>query len=408
LSIENKNNKFLVIVYIGEDNSIINSLKDINAEIYIFNNCKKAKKQIPILMGKINAILFDKKGSASLNDCINFFNSYKKDSSHQELKIVRIILSEKDKSPVELRYLLNEGFDDFFRKPVSVHTLINRINILIELKKQIITEKENSGKESLKNQIHKYKIPVLKRIIDILFSSILLIAVSPILLITIIAIRAESKGKILYISRRVGSGYKIFNFYKFRSMYTGADNQLKNLANLNEYNEHEESENNSEDIIAPGIKNKGKGGRILLSDDMEIGEREYLNKKGKTIKTAFKKIKYDPRVTKVGKIIRKFSIDELPQLFNILKGDMSVVGNRPLPLYEAELLTTDDWSTRFLGPSGVTGLWQITKNKENMSPEERKKLDNQYSKISGSSYWFFYDIWIMLKTIPAMLQKGEK
>jgi len=400
--------KALVIVYVGEDSSLVKSLRDTNAKIYNFNNCKKAKKRIPALMDEINAIIFDKKGAESLNDCINFFNSYKKDTTHHEFKTIRIILSETDKSPVELRYLLNEGFDDFFKKPVNVNTLINRINNLREIKDQIIVSEIAKGEKPSKDQSNKYKIPVLKRIIDILFSSVLIIIISPILLLTIIAIRAESKGKILYISRRVGSGYKIFNFYKFRSMYTGADNQLKNLADLNEYSDQEESDNKSEDLIISDIKDKNKGGRILLSDDMEIVERDYLNKKEKTIKTAFKKIKSDPRVTKVGKIIRKFSIDELPQLFNILKGDMSVVGNRPLPLYEAELLTTDDWSTRFLGPSGVTGLWQITKNKENMSPEERKKLDNQYSKIAGTPYWFFYDIWIMLKTIPAMFQKGEK
>jgi len=397
----------IVIIYVGNDFSIVKSLKDTDAKIYSFVSCEKAKKSIPLIK-HINAVIFDKKDTTSLHDCINFFNQYKKRLKKQESQIIRIIISDNDKSPIELRYLLNEGFDDFFKKPVDVKLLINRINTLIEIKKKIIKINGIDNEKSSKELTHKYKIPVLKRIIDILFSSVLIIITSPILLITAIAIRAESKGKVFYNSRRVGSGYKIFNFYKFRSMYTGADNQLKNLADLNEYSNQKESNNNSEDIIIPSLKNNGKGSRILLSDDMEIGEREYLNEKEKTINTTFKKIKADPRVTKVGKIIRKFSIDELPQLFNIIKGDMSVVGNRPLPLYEAELLTTDDWSNRFLGPSGVTGLWQITKNKENMSPDERKKLDNQYSKISGTSYWFFYDIWIMLKTIPAMLQKGEK
>jgi len=395
----------LVIVYVGNDIPIVKSLKNTDAKIYSFVSCEKAKKCISTI-GQINAILFDKKDTTSLQDCINFFRLYKKKSINNNFKIIRIILSDNDKSPVELRYFLNEGFDDFFKKPVDVNLLINRINTLIEIKKEIIKKSETDKKKSSKKIIRKYKIPILKRIIDILFSSVLIIITSPILLITAITIRAESKGKVFYNSRRVGSGYKIFNFYKFRSMYTGADNQLNNLSDLNEYNDQKKSKNNSEEIITSGIKNKV--GSILLSDDMEIGEREYLNDKKKIIETTFKKIKSDPRVTKVGKIIRKLSIDELPQLFNILKGDMSVVGNRPLPLYEAELLTTDDWSNRFLGPSGVTGLWQITKNKENMSPEERKKLDNQYSKISGTSYWFFYDIWIMLKTIPAMLQKGEK
>ena len=397
----------IVVVYVGNDISIVNSLKNTDAKIYNFVNCEKAKRNIPSIKG-LNAVIFDKKDTTSLHDCINFFKQYKKKFKRENQNIIRIIISDTDKSPVELRYLLNEGFDDFFKKPVEINILLKRIISLIEIKKKIINNKIGNNKSS-KEQIRKYKIPILKRIIDILFSSILIILTSPILIITAIAIRIESKGKVFYISRRVGSGYKIFNFYKFRSMYTGADNQLNNLSDLNEYKKEDskdESKNISTSIRKDIIKEKGEN--ILLSDDMEIKEKDYLNKKEKIIGTTFKKIKADPRVTKVGKIIRKFSIDELPQLFNILKGDMSVVGNRPLPLYEAELLTTDDWSNRFLGPSGVTGLWQITKNKENMSPEERKRLDNHYSKIAGTSYWFFYDIWIMLKTIPAMIQKGEK
>ncbi len=75
----------------------------------------------------------------------------------------------------------------------------------------------------------------------------------------------------------------------------------------------------------------------------------------------FIKIKNNPRVTKVGRIIRKYSIDELPQLFNVFMGHLSIIGNRPLPLYEAELLTKEDAAYRFLAPAGITGLWQVTK-----------------------------------------------
>ena len=116
------------------------------------------------------------------------------------------------------------------------------------------------------------------------------------------------------------------------------------------------------------------------------------------------KIKDDARITWISKIIRKTSIDELPQLFNVLKGDMSIVGNRPLPLYEAETLTTDEWAKRFLAPAGITGLWQIRKKtNKNMSIEERIHLDINYA----DKHTFAYDLWILANTPTALLQKDE-
>jgi len=91
-----------------------------------------------------------------------------------------------------------------------------------------------------------------------------------------------------------------------------------------------------------------------------VAESEFTKQKEEDINNAFVKIENDPRITKVGHFIRKYSIDELPQLFNILKGDMSIVGNRPLPLYEAEKLTADISIDRFMAPAGLTGLWHLT------------------------------------------------
>lgn len=117
----------------------------------------------------------------------------------------------------------------------------------------------------------------------------------------------------------------------------------------------------------------------------------------------FIKYENDPRITKIGRFLRKYSIDELPQLINIIKGDMSIVGNRPLPLYEAEQLTSDQYIDRFLAPAGLTGLWQVEKRGDSgkLSPEERKQLDIYYA----NNYNFWMDMKILFKTFTAFIQK---
>jgi lipopolysaccharide/colanic/teichoic acid biosynthesis glycosyltransferase len=201
---------------------------------------------------------------------------------------------------------------------------------------------------------------ILKRQFDIVLASLLILMFLPIFILVAIAIKLESRGSVIYASPRAGRGYKIFKFYKFRTMETGADAKIQNLAHLNQY------------------KSEGKA--------------------------AFLKIANDPRVTKVGKVLRKCSLDEMPQLFNVLKGDMSLVGNRPLPLYEASALTTNESVERFMAPAGMTGLWQIKKRgKEEMSAEERINLDIMYAR----KHSIVYDFWIIANTPGALLQKSD-
>lgn len=246
---------------------------------------------------------------------------------------------------------------DFYTYPFPIEDLCERLTFLVKFK----LIKPKLAELSQKVDV-RYTMPVYKRIFDIAISGTALLFISPIFLIIAAAIRLESKGPIIYKSKRVGTGYKIFDFYKFRSMRTGADAEIAVLAAQNQYT------------------------------DTESG------------KSAFVKIKNDPRITKVGNFIRNTSIDELPQLFNVLKGDMSLVGNRPLPLYEAEMLTSNEWTTRFLGPAGLTGLWQISKRgKEEMSERERKRLDNYYA----TNYSFWLDLKIIAGTFPALLQKEK-
>ena len=238
-----------------------------------------------------------------------------------------------------------------------------------------------------------------------------MLSLSPLLLLTMLAIRLESKGAAVYRSKRVGSNYRVFDFLKFRSMYAGAEKQLKHYEQLNQYKFEKTTDedggklNISGDFLADGVLPDGNflvgdDDVVLVSDDEVILEKEYIDQKSYEQENAFVKLENDPRITRVGRFIRKYSIDELPQLINILKGDMSVVGNRPLPLYEAERLTSDEYIDRFMAP---TGLWQVEKRGDSgsMSAEERKKLDIEYAR----DFSFGMDFRIILKTISAFVQK---
>ena len=201
------------------------------------------------------------------------------------------------------------------------------------------------------------------RAVDIAVASLALVALSPVMLGIAAAIKLDSKGGVFYASPRAGKGYKIFKFYKFRTMNTGADKEIDKLKHLNQYDS----------------KNAGGGAQFFKLDN-------------------------DPRVTRLGRFLRNTSLDEIPQLFNVFIGDMSLVGNRPLPLYEAATLTADESARRFLAPAGITGLWQIKKRGQpNMSTQERIDLDIDYANRQS----FFYDMRILLNTPRVLIQKAN-
>lgn len=190
-------------------------------------------------------------------------------------------------------------------------------------------------------------------------------------------------------------------------MYSDADKHLKELAAQNQYAEEKGQSVQTQEFTEEELNNIliGDDGMIMVSDDFILPESEITTPKNSEENCTFIKIEHDPRVTKVGHFLRKYSLDELPQFINILRGDMSVVGNRPLPLYEAELLTNDDSIDRFMAPAGLTGLWQVEKRGDSgkLSAQERKQLDIRY----GKEFSFWYDIKILLKTLTAFVQKGD-
>lgn len=212
--------------------------------------------------------------------------------------------------------------------------------------------------EYLYSQHKKQKVRVnnrisylaIKRIIDIIGSLIGIILVGILFIGVAFLIKMEDpKGNIFFSQKRVGKDGKLFRMYKFRSMVSNAEDRLQELLQYNE------------------------------------------------VSGAMFKMKDDPRITRIGKFIRKTSIDELPQLFNVLKGDMSLVGPRPPLIREVEEYTDYDMQ-RLLVTPGCTGLWQVS-GRNDLGFEEMVELDLEYIRERT----FFYDIKIIFKTIKIML-----
>ncbi|WP_219921412.1 sugar transferase [Rufibacter sp. XAAS-G3-1] len=313
------------------------------------------------------------------------------------LTIPMIWLANSPVPPTLQRMLMSAGVSDIFYQNPDKEKLITRINYLAKAKKMDIDPKSNS--------VFAYKYPLGKRVFDIVVASTALICLSPILLVITLLIKLESKGPAFYYSYRVGTGFKIFKFWKFRSMRQDADQLLDSIKVFNQYQvpvgESKEEEGYT---LCSACLESGSGCANQLIDERGklICEQHYIESKKNKAGAAFIKIANDPRITRLGMFLRNTSIDELPQLYNVLRGDMSIVGNRPLPIYEAEKITTDEYAARFIAPAGITGLWQVSKRgKGNMSESERKALDIEYAQ----KFSFRKDLYILLKTVPAMFQK---
>ena len=206
--------------------------------------------------------------------------------------------------------------------------------------------------EVIENERSNTLYEVIKRIIDIVASFIGLILLSPLILIVSILIKLESKGEVIFKQKRVGLNGKEFYMYKFRSMVINAEELKKQLESQNE-------------MSGPMFK-----------------------------------IKDDPRITKVGKFIRKTSIDELPQLINVIKGDMSLVGPRPSLPKEVEKF--EQWMMERLEVKpGLTCIWQVS-GRNNIDFEDWMKLDIKYVRERS----FKLDIKLILKTVLVLL--GDK
>ena len=396
------------VVYLGNNQKTQERLKYIPGQLVRMTNAYKEAAQIctPHVSNEHFLVFFERNVRNEDIAAITYLR--------KKCRSVYIVLMTDTMTDEERNIYIKCGINDTIQQEASVTEMNKKI--------QFISDRENVlfSDEVPKRGILKFQIPIWKRLFDIVVATLSIIILSPIFIITAIAIKMESKGPVLFKSKRVGTNYAIFDFLKFRSMYADAEHQLKELSKDHNQYKEQESEEPKSTITAPlgdqaemAMMNMGMESEMMISDeeimlvgdDFVVAESDFNKQKEEEINNAFVKIEDDPRVTKVGKFIRKFSIDELPQLFNILKGDMSIVGNRPLPLYEAEKLTADSSIDRFMAPAGLTGLWQVEERGRGgtMSAEERKQLDITY----GQTYSFLLDMKIILRTFTAFKQKGN-
>jgi len=391
------------ILYIGNStDAFLQSAKEKNIKLIAVANSIEG---LEILKNSNNIDVIISDFSLPGNTGLFLYDTIHSDSKSNEIPF--ILVSEEYNMKL-FAEAFRKGINDYF---VSSSTTTGKIIERAEALHLFYGTTIEDSKHSINNET--YKLPISKRIFDIVFATSALVCLSPIMVFIMIAIRLESKGKVYYIAKRVGR--KTFDFYKLRSMRTGSDELIKKLAKENnQYNKENAVTTINFDISCPECSNSSKEGScspILHIDGNEICDYWYNFQKDEIEKTnsTFIKIVNDPRITKIGKFIRNTSIDELPQLINVIKGDMSIVGNRPLPVYEAELLTKDKMSKRFLAPAGITGLWQVELRGKGgeMSEEERMRLDNEYAdKFTGNNYSFWYDMKLILRTFPGLIQKS--
>ncbi|WP_298713254.1 sugar transferase [Chitinophaga sp.] len=325
------------------------------------NNTLDAQVQVLQLLNRdriVPSAIIVHQSALQADDCVSWSRFFE---LHTIFRTIPFFLLVDVPGESEQAFVKKHAFIDELVTPACMQQrLVSKINFVKKLKRL----QNVPGITVPPVREVKKKSPVdavLKRSLDIVASSVGLLVASPFMLIIAAMIRMESKGPIFYASPRAGRNYRVFKFYKFRTMVPDADKQLDKLKHMNQYD---------------------------------------TNGNGPT----FIKVSNDPRITRLGNFLRNSSLDELPQLLNVLRGDMSLVGNRPLPLYEATTLTTDDWAERFLAPAGITGLWQISKRgKKEMSVEERINLDIDYA----GKHNFMYDMWLIVNTPFALIQKDN-
>ena len=277
-------------------------------------------------------------------DGIKFFDYLQK---HKILKRTPFIIVDKIVDDNLRNKVKTRTIEDYFLLEIPLDIAKMRIDYLVDFRLRNPTryaslafslqENEKAGRRAGSGTVaidRLRRISILqlflKRTFDVVSSAVALLLLSPVFLVVAIILKLESRGPVFYTSKRVGQ--RTFDFYKFRSMYVGSDARLKELEHLNQYAREQGKKEIDFDLLCECQQENRNPAQycselLMFSNGKSMCEKNFLNQKKAIAAPAFLKIKDDPRITKFGKFIRNTSIDELPQLYNVVKGDMSIVGN---------------------------------------------------------------------------------
>jgi len=319
----------LQFFYVGKQNRYTEKLKNffefgytaVSVESAIFTLKRLLKKKEPVTIPDM-IIVEGSLGTDSLVELHRFL------STDKVFAQTPFIVEGSGLSQTELATLKHYKFIDelLLLNEFAAQELLQKINFLKKVKQKWVQQPADCAVESsfpMFSDIGSF----FRRALDVLFSSLLLLVLGPVMLLIALIIKLESGGPVLYISQRVGRGYRVFDFYKFRTM---------------------------------------------ISEDEEKVNTQ--------------------RLTRTGWFLHKTSLDILPQLLNVLFGDMSLVGNRPLPLHEAARFTSNEWAKRFMMPAGM------------LEKEEKDLLVPEQGNGAGNPD-LLYELWSMTNKPPAMMQK---
>ena len=301
-----------------------------------------------------------------------------------------LISKELDANIVKLA--LRAGVCDVFTLPVNVIDIQKRINFIVECWPELCKNRRSPDHSN-------YRIPNETRLFDLGFSALLLILFSPLILLISILIKITSKGPVFTHSLRVGANYHIFKMFNFRILkLKGAIGVIPINSETNPALTHYSVENGlCEECRDTRVKCKFP----IFADNVTWCEKKFMYTEKLSAENSAKGVMPDIGLTTIGLFLKRTRLHQLPEFFNVLKGDMSIVGNIPLPLSEAEKLTTDKYVLRFMAPAGITGLWQIEKRKKTYNNQPgRLVLDIRYAR----NQHFQSDMILLAKSIPSLLK----